>query len=72
MIVIELTYNKDRLEIVVRDTGIGIPRESQKKIFEVFSQVESDSRRAYEGTGLGLSDGAAAHHLNGRSCRGRI
>jgi len=45
----------DRLFIEVSDTGIGIPADQQAQVFEEFRQVEGDARRAYEGTGLGLS-----------------
>ena len=42
-------------EIVVRDTGMGIPVDRRSKIFEPFEQGDSSTRRQYGGTGLGLS-----------------
>ncbi|MCA0202295.1 MAG: hypothetical protein LCH56_15925, partial [Proteobacteria bacterium] len=41
-------------EIRVTDTGIGIPEEAQGRIFGAFTQVDPTSKRAYEGSGLGL------------------
>ncbi|MEH0688670.1 response regulator [Vibrio cholerae] len=46
---------KNYLNIEVRDSGIGIAKEAQGKIFNPFEQAESSTTRRYGGTGLGLS-----------------
>ncbi|WP_435440690.1 ATP-binding protein [Vibrio gallaecicus] len=47
--------NDTYLSINVRDTGIGIAKDAQDKIFKPFEQAESSTTRRYGGTGLGLA-----------------
>jgi PAS domain S-box-containing protein len=54
---IEFGYEKkgEYLEFFVKDTGIGIPQNQHKIIFERFRQGSESNDRGYEGSGLGLS-----------------
>ena len=54
-VVLEATVPDKVLTLAIKDSGIGIPKELQHKIFGAFYQVQSASNREYPGTGLGLA-----------------
>jgi PAS domain S-box-containing protein len=52
---IEASHGGEWIEIAVTDTGIGLRREDQDRIFKAFEQVDSAYAREQQGTGLGLA-----------------
>jgi len=52
---IDCSSQANGIQIVVQDTGIGIPENRQKAIFERFVQADLADARAFEGSGLGLA-----------------
>ena len=55
LIAIDGSIREDTIEISVTDTGIGIKKEEQERIFDSFEQIDSSVSRKYGGTGLGLA-----------------
>ncbi len=54
-VIIQAKSIENHIEIIISDTGIGIPSEQLEQIFDAFEQVEGSNQREYSGTGLGLA-----------------
>ena len=52
---VEKSEEKAKLRFSVRDSGIGMTKEQQGKLFQAFSQADTSTSRKYGGTGLGLT-----------------
>lgn len=63
--IVRESQNDQMLKFSVTDTGIGIPKDKQSKIFEKFTQADVSTTRQFGGTGLGLSIAYAMIDLMG-------
>ncbi|MEH6390220.1 MAG: HAMP domain-containing sensor histidine kinase [Sulfitobacter sp.] len=54
-IYVKLVRDGDDVVLSVQDNGIGIPENSETKVFEEFGQIDSSDQRRFQGTGLGLA-----------------
>jgi len=63
--VLDVTDGETKLELAVRDSGIGIPEDRLGSIFNPFEQADSTTTRHYGGTGLGLTISSRLARLMG-------
>ena len=66
---VEARITGDMVEIWVNDTGIGMAREDQDKVFQRFTQIDSSATRTQGGTGLGLAIVKELVELHGGAIR---
>ncbi|MCC7335226.1 MAG: response regulator [Pirellulaceae bacterium] len=55
VVTVELLLNSESVEVVVRDTGVGIPTEELPQIWNRFYRAKGDSNATHAGTGVGLA-----------------
>ncbi len=66
---VEARTSGEMVEIWVNDTGIGIAKEDQVKVFQRFTQIDSSATRSQGGTGLGLAIVKELVEMHGGSIR---
>lgn len=54
-IYVSVTISNNNLLFKIHDTGIGVPKEAQEKLFKAYYQADASTTRKYGGTGLGLA-----------------
>jgi two-component system phosphate regulon sensor histidine kinase PhoR len=66
-VLVKLSRRDDSAQIEITDTGMGISKEDQRRLFERFFRTSKATEEAIQGTGLGLSIAAAIVEGHGGS-----